>query len=149
MGSGLVGGGSGEGLGGGVVGGGVVGGGVVGGGVVGGGVGELDVGGGLGAGELDVGGGLGAGCGDPDDPPWPALPELPDLAGDTGDSTPTGIGPSSPGSGPSTARCAWVFLVRVGWPVAADEAPVPAAGVCTPEVVTTTADGPGNDWAMR
>jgi hypothetical protein len=139
VGSGLVGGGSGVGLGGGgVVGGGVVGGGVVGGGVVGGG----DVGGGLGAGEPDVGGGLGAGCGDPDEPPpWRVLP------GAGGGSTPTGVGPSRPGSGPSAAGCERVFLVRVGWTVA--EAPVPAAGVWTPEVVTTTADGPGNDWAMR
>ena len=122
-----------------------MGGGVVGGGVVGGGVGELDVGGGLGAGEPDVGGGLGAGCGDPDVPPlrpaWPVLP------GDAGGSTPTGVGPSSPGSGPSAAWREWVFLVSVGWTVA--EAPVSAAGVWTPEVVTTTADGPGNDWAMR
>ena len=147
VGSGLVGGGSGAGLGGGVVGGGVVGGGVVGGGVVGGGVGELDVGGGLGAGEPDVGGGLGAGCGDPGEPPlWPAWPVLP---GDAGGSTPTGVGPSSPGSGPSAAWCEWVFLVSVGRTAAGEEAPVSAAGVCTPEVVTTTADGPGNDCAMR
>ena len=111
VGSGLVGGGSGAGLGGGVVGGGVVGGGVVGGGVVGGGWASSTWAAGWAPGSLTSAAGWGRAAAtraSADSAAWPVLP------GDAVGSTPTGVGPSSPGSGPSAAWCEWVFLVSVG-----------------------------------
>ena len=123
-------------MGGGVVGGGVVGGGVVGGGVVGGGWVERDVGGGLGDGEPDDGGGLGCGCGDPGER---RLRRRPDRDG-VG-STPTGVGPSNPGSGPSADWCERVFLASVGSDGRGRAQPVlGCAGVCAPDAATTTGD---------